>query len=70
MEFAVEYQMIEQQVKQVEEQRQTLEKQIEDLNGIKEAIINIEKTKVELLKWQFGFWVIIIGTIVALWLSK
>lgn len=42
----MEYQMIEQQVKQVEEQRQTLEKQIEDLNGIKEAIVNIEKTKV------------------------
>lgn len=42
----MEYQMIEQQVKQVEEQTQTMQKQIEDLNGIKEAIENIEKTKV------------------------
>ena len=31
---------------------------------------NIEKTKVELLKWQFGFGVTIIGAIIAIWLSK
>ncbi len=42
----MEYQVLEQQVKQVEEQNQTLQKQIEDLNGIKEAIESIEKTKV------------------------
>ena len=42
----MEYQVLEQQVKQVEEQNQTLQKQIEDLNGIKEAIESMEKTKV------------------------
>lgn len=41
----MEYQVVEQQVKQVEEQNQTLQKQIEDLNGIKEAIESMEKTK-------------------------
>jgi hypothetical protein len=30
----------------------------------------IEKAKVDILKWQFGFWVTIIGAIVAIWLSK
>jgi hypothetical protein len=30
----------------------------------------IEKSKVDILKWQFGFWVTIIGAIVAIWLSK
>ena len=42
----MEYQVLEQQVKQVEEQNQTLQKQIEDLNSIKEAIESMEKTKV------------------------
>ena len=42
----MEYQVLEQQVKQVEEQNQTLQKQIEDLNGIKEAIESMEKTKI------------------------
>src|SRR3989338_10191476 len=42
----MEYQVLEQQVKQVEEQNQTLQKQIEDLNSIKEAIESMEKTKI------------------------
>ncbi len=42
----MEYQVLEQQMKQVEEQNQTLQKQIEDLNGIKEAIESMEKTKI------------------------
>lgn len=32
--------------------------------------MNIEKAKVDILKWQFGFWITIIGAIVAIWLSK
>ena len=48
--------------------RTDLEGQIKNIKSDLNA--NIEKTKVELLKWQFGFWVTIIGVIVALWLSK
>ena len=42
-----------------------------DLQLLKIDLENkIEKAKVDILKWQFGFWLTIIGTIVAIWLSK
>lgn len=37
---------------------------------IKKLNFNIEKSKVDIIKWQFGFWVTIIGAIVAMWLSR
>ncbi|PIN79844.1 prefoldin subunit alpha [Candidatus Woesearchaeota archaeon CG10_big_fil_rev_8_21_14_0_10_34_8] len=41
----MEYQMIEEQTKQMNEQLQTFEKQIEELDSIKEALKSIKDTK-------------------------
>lgn len=40
----LEYQMLEQQIKQLQEQLQTVAKQLEELEGIRDAIQRIEKT--------------------------
>jgi prefoldin alpha subunit len=41
----MEYQMLEEQLKQAQEQVQTLNKQKEELEGLKEAVMEIGKTK-------------------------
>ena len=41
----LEYQMLEQQTKQLQEQLQTVAKQLEELEGIRDAIQRIEKTQ-------------------------
>ena len=41
----MEYQMLEEQLKQAQEQVQTLSKQKEELEGLKEAVMEIGKTK-------------------------
>ena len=48
--------------------RTELEGQIKNIKSDLNA--NIEKAKVDILKWQFGFWVTIIGAIIAIWLSN
>lgn len=45
-----------------------LEGKIENLRL--DLIGKIGTAKIDMLKWLFGFWITILGTIIALWLSK
>ncbi|MEP9412183.1 MAG: hypothetical protein HRF42_12455 [Candidatus Brocadia sp.] len=52
----------------IEKVRLDLEGKIENLRL--DLIGKIGTAKIDMLKWLFGFWITLLGTIIALWLSK
>lgn len=52
----------------IEGVKNDLENKIE--NSRLDLIGKIGTSKIDMLKWLFGFWITLLGTIIALWLSK
>lgn len=52
----------------IEGVKSELEAKIENLRL--DLIGKIGTAKIDMLKWLFGFWITLLGTIIALWLSK